>query len=240
MNKELLDKMGQAKAIIYEVENQERIMHQGRNQLFMLQRNCEDLKKKSRFLYFLKMYLLWGLIPLVMGLLPAMVIGMCILSLFIPMQHLDSEHMEYAILIGYLCLWLVYTFVFILWACNRKSKYKKAVKNYQFTESEINKQCTSIIPWCREELQKIAYVPQEYQYSIAIDFFYMVLNNGRAENLKECMNLFEEQVHRWKMESTMVNLQLMQNVTNARLNAMQREVRWAQATANAALIAHLF
>lgn len=54
-----------------------------------------------------------------------------------------------------------------------------------------------------EKEKIINIVPQKYRYLLAVNFFVEVLENGRADSMKEAMNLFEEQLHRWKMESKM-------------------------------------
>lgn len=54
-----------------------------------------------------------------------------------------------------------------------------------------------------EKEEIIDIIPQKYRYPLAAKFFVEVLENGRADSMKEAMNLFEEQLHRWKMESKM-------------------------------------
>ena len=44
-------------------------------------------------------------------------------------------------------------------------------------------------------------VPKEYLYPMALEYFINVLKIGRADTMKEAMNLYEDQVHKWKMES---------------------------------------
>ncbi|WP_034444865.1 hypothetical protein [Butyrivibrio sp. AE2032] len=44
------------------------------------------------------------------------------------------------------------------------------------------------------------YVPTNYQNSFAVSSFCSYLQNGRASNLKEAINLYEEELHRYRME----------------------------------------
>ena len=49
---------------------------------------------------------------------------------------------------------------------------------------------------CRE----LYCVPEKYRYYIAVNYIYECLRDGRASDLKEALNMYEEQMHRWKME----------------------------------------
>ncbi len=53
--------------------------------------------------------------------------------------------------------------------------------------------------------------PQKYQYAIAMTNIAGYFENLRADSLKEALNLYEEQLHRWKLEqSAMQAVQLQQ------------------------------
>jgi uncharacterized membrane protein YukC len=49
-------------------------------------------------------------------------------------------------------------------------------------------------------------LPKNYRYPLAANFIADVLESGRAESLKEALNLYEEQLHRWRMENKMNKL----------------------------------
>jgi hypothetical protein len=51
---------------------------------------------------------------------------------------------------------------------------------------------------------KIHVIPEPYRYSLAIETMIEYVNNGRAYTGKECMDLYEEQLHRWKMEEKII------------------------------------
>lgn len=43
-------------------------------------------------------------------------------------------------------------------------------------------------------------VPEDYATPLCVKRIYSYLTNGRADGLKEALNLFEEEQHRWRME----------------------------------------
>lgn len=69
---------------------------------------------------------------------------------------------------------------------NRSDELKESIKAILYEKNEI-----------------ISIIPEKYRYPLAANFFTEVLENGRADSMKEAMNLFEEQLHRWKMENKM-------------------------------------
>jgi hypothetical protein len=46
-------------------------------------------------------------------------------------------------------------------------------------------------------------IPEKYRYPLSTDFLADVLICGRADTMKEALNLYEEQIHRWNVESKM-------------------------------------
>ena len=54
-----------------------------------------------------------------------------------------------------------------------------------------------------ETVKKVRYlglIPQGYRHYPAVTTMKGFLNSGRADTWKECTALYEEQVHRWKLE----------------------------------------
>ena len=70
-------------------------------------------------------------------------------------------------------------------------------------------------------------------YNRTIDYFIEVLTNGRASDLKEAMNLFEEQLHRWKIEDMTKSTMIAQQQTAANSAAI-RSTSAINAAANVA------
>ena len=44
------------------------------------------------------------------------------------------------------------------------------------------------------------FIPEYYRTKLAVAYLENVVKNGRADNLKEALNLYEEQLHRWELE----------------------------------------
>lgn len=74
-------------------------------------------------------------------------------------------------------------------------------------------------------------IPDKYFYPIAIEYFIEVIRDGRAEDMKTSMNLYEEQVHRWKMEDMTRASMLAQQQAAANSAAIRRSSA-INATAN--------
>lgn len=76
------------------------------------------------------------------------------------------------------------------------SSLKKVIQK----RDELKKQLDSVV---KEKLEIISIIPERYRYPLATDYLVDVLICGRADTMKEALNLFEEQLHRWKIESKM-------------------------------------
>lgn len=80
---------------------------------------------------------------------------------------------------------------------------------------------TNEITGCLKENEGyIELIPQKYRYPLACNYMAEVIQCGRADNLKEAMNLYEEQLHRWKIEKQMGNILDAQQRNNAALWAL--------------------
>jgi len=58
-------------------------------------------------------------------------------------------------------------------------------------------------------------IPENYRYPLALDEIYSYLANHRAESWKEAVNLYEEQLHRWKLEENSEEALVLQAQTAA-------------------------
>ena len=56
---------------------------------------------------------------------------------------------------------------------------------------------------------------KDYMYPLALEYFINVISSGRADSMKEAMNLYEDQVHKWKMENLAESALLAQQEANA-------------------------
>ena len=64
-------------------------------------------------------------------------------------------------------------------------------------------------------IQYVNLIPPDYRFPLALDEMYSYLLNGRAESWKEAVNLFEETLHRWKLEQDSEEALLLQAQTAA-------------------------
>ena len=78
-------------------------------------------------------------------------------------------------------------------------------------------------------------VPQDYRYYIAVNYIVDCLQKGRADSMKEAINLYEEQLHRWKLENAAMEAVILQQQQAASLRSIQASSRVAAvaSTANA-------
>lgn len=104
-----------------------------------------------------------------------------------------SALLKIAILVGAVMLYL---------------KRKARIKNkHEQTEAEINTMMPQmesisqeIYRVTTENQEKINLMPRDYRYYDAVAFFESALANGRADSMKEAINLYEETIHRQNME----------------------------------------
>ena len=70
-------------------------------------------------------------------------------------------------------------------------------------------------------------IPPDYRYPSAVESFYKYLNNNRANDMKEAVNLYEEEMHRLRMENIQLSImeenqkQTYLQTQNALMNFME-------------------
>lgn len=87
------------------------------------------------------------------------------------------------------------------------------------TQEKINELTTQLNTYIENnKCEELFYLPEKYRYYIAAAYIKECLESGRAKNLSEALNLFEEQMHRWKMENMQYQIYLanMQQVALAK------------------------
>lgn len=92
---------------------------------------------------------------------------------------------------------------------NHKKLKNKQKSEIEDAENKLREYFTA------HECPALYCVPEKYQYYIAVSYIYECLKNGRANSLKEAINLYEEQCYRWKMEAS-------QQQINAKLDQQGR------------------
>lgn len=79
--------------------------------------------------------------------------------------------------------------------CNQKyEEYNKIVRQY----NQLLEPSNELV----DHLDLVfGFIPEQYRNSGAIQYICSYLENGRADSLKEALNLFEEELHRMKVEA---------------------------------------
>lgn len=73
--------------------------------------------------------------------------------------------------------------------------------------AEKNVTCeTTLKQFMKTNIDILNILPKNYRYPLAANFIAEVLESGRADTMKEALNLYEEQLHRWRMENKMNKL----------------------------------
>ncbi len=94
-----------------------------------------------------------------------------------------------------------------------------------------------VMEYVKENLHRIEFIPMRYRNLSAISFFYDAISDCLADTLKEASNLYEEYLHRCRLEETaqealaeqrfaMNELIRQQDETNRRLRDIQNAQYW--------------
>ena len=84
-----------------------------------------------------------------------------------------------------------------------------AIDDRFIDEAETNEQN---LQFCQEQFSQyyetnsniIVSIPEDYRYSEALRFMLKKLRNGRADNLKEAINLYEDYIYKQEMKNEMI------------------------------------
>lgn len=120
--------------------------------------------------------------------------------------------------------------------CEKKNKQEqeKAYKYYnEVIEPARRENSKSLYSLSREHgdfrranLHVLNVVPEHYRNNLAVAFMERAVRTGRADTIKEAINLFEEQLHRWSIEEKAQCLveqnQLQTDMLNERLLEISR------------------
>lgn len=67
-------------------------------------------------------------------------------------------------------------------------------------EKDIQKANQRLMKYKADHYNCINFLPNQYQNYSATSYMAIAVRNGRADTFKEAANLYEEQLHRWRME----------------------------------------
>jgi len=93
-------------------------------------------------------------------------------------------------------------------------KAKKDLEKAAARSNELKQRIESVI---KEKIEVISLIPEKYRYPLATSYLTEVIECGRAETMKEALNLYEEQLHRWRMENKMNEVLRKQQNNNSLL-----------------------
>lgn len=102
----------------------------------------------------------------------------------------------------YTILWVIILVGYIVFSKQRFERKKKPVRQeLGRKEQEYEQLEQEMLAELAPHWQKIqAVIPQDYIAPMFVRTAYGYLVNGRADTMKEAVNLFEEEQHRWRME----------------------------------------
>lgn len=98
---------------------------------------------------------------------------------------------------------------------NLLKKQKRA--QLQAEIDSLEEKYASMMESIKDQISKI---PPDYRYSTAIESFYKYVNNQRADNIRDAMNLYEEEMHRLRLENAQEAI-LRENQKQTSLQANQ-------------------
>ena len=142
----------------------------------------------------------------------------------------------YVIAIPIVCFAFVFSIVLIILARVKLAKHrkenKKLIEKIRQEDEEKDRTINAAIAQLEADavtLQKaatelLAFLPETYRNAEAACYMLLAVKDGRADTLKEAMNLYEEQLHRWKMEKLAANSARMQQIHMASMQAALQEI----------------
>lgn len=100
---------------------------------------------------------------------------------------------------AFLILWILsIVFTILIFVMSKKKKMD--------TKQNLAYQRDNAYDKYQERLKKyynkLTFLPPDYRYLDAIESFYRYVNNSRANDIQQAMNLYEEEMHRLRMENS--------------------------------------
>lgn len=124
----------------------------------------------------------------------------------------------------------------LIWAITSAQKYKEAktievASTYAANQAQ-NKTDIEEISNLEEKLAELQaegadsmeILPETYRNAEAACYMLLAVKDGRADSMKEVMNLYEEQLHNWKMEKLLQDHSRMQQIHAESMEAVMKEI----------------
>lgn len=100
-------------------------------------------------------------------------------------------------------------------------RYQSAEKKRRAKAAEMDAQMKQVDDdidlYYAKNYDIIKVLPPDYRYALASDYILSTLRNRRADTIKEATNLFEDQLHKWRMERYQVEILNRQQAMNDHL-----------------------
>lgn len=80
----------------------------------------------------------------------------------------------------------------------RKEPYRQELERREHEYEQVEQEMLDELAPHWQKIQEV--IPQDYRAPMFVRAAYSYLVNGRADSMKEIVNLFEEEQHRWRME----------------------------------------
>jgi hypothetical protein len=130
---------------------------------------------------------------------------------------------------------------------NKNNKIKQTYADWQTRLQQLHSQIEAQDAVLAQTIQRVAdkinAIPEEYRYSFALDTMLGFLRNFRAAAWKECVDLYEQQKHRWLLEqnsneSVLLQRQAAQATERAASSAEAAAFFGAVTAVNTGILAH--
>lgn len=141
-------------------------------------------------------------------------------SFFLIGRNVKEEGIFLAIIIfiGQIVIFIIAESVATLLGLFVYKKYKKSEENKRAKIAEVDAQIKQtdddIDLFYAKNYDILQVLPPDYRYAMASNYILSILINCRADSIKEAVNLYETQLHQWRMEnyqSQILNQQIQIN-----------------------------
>lgn len=97
-------------------------------------------------------------------------------------------------------------------------------RNYEMIakfETDLTKEAEKKTRVMKSLTPVIHILPPNYRYALAAEYIYNCFLNSRAYTIQEAVNLYEEQLHRWRIENAQGMMLALQRQQNSDINTMK-------------------
>lgn len=113
---------------------------------------------------------------------------------------------------------------------------RKAEKNYEESINRANESEAEGSRILSDNTYALSVIPEEYWYPMATNYLYKVIRAGRAESVSQALQMYDDQLHRWKIEEANAEMVSQQKAQTVALKGIRKSnaINAAANVANAA------